>query len=85
MNVYFVRDTVKLGREVLDGRLQEQYIWQTSLSGVPVNPLGHLLQGPWVRVDSYVKLVWVLPSRLVYKDTVAGSDIDHHPFAGMVR
>lgn len=85
MYVDFVGNFIQLGREVLDRRLDEKHIRQASLSRIPMYLLRDFFQRPRVRVYPDVKLVWVLASALVYKETVSSPDVDHYPFAGTGR
>ena len=79
--MYFIRHAIEFAGKIFHGCLQKQDVGQTALLMFSVNLLRDFFQRPRVRIDPDVKLPLVPPRTLVYKETVAGPDIDYYPVA----
>ena len=83
--MYFVGHFIEFEWEILYCGLYEEDVWQTAFSRIPMYLLGYFLERTRVRVYSDVKLLRVLASALIYKETVSSPDVDHYSLAGRGR
>lgn len=85
VDVYLIRDTVQLLGQVLDGGLHKHRVRQAALRGFPGCLHRRLLERLDVCVDPDKELVRMLSRLRRHKASVARSQIDHDPAAGILE
>src|SRR5690606_16375518 len=82
MDVYLVSYSVKFLRQVLDRRLNEQYVREPALSRLPSRLHRRLFEQLDVRVDADEELFRMLTRHRGNKPAVSRPDVDHDPAFG---